>query len=119
MTMPDDESMYEYYADPDNRVPAGAVRRRVSKPLSTHVPIRFTPDVIAEVKKLADKDHKSVSSWIRHVVEEEVERRQPRIPHSVGTGARVVTHWLVSSAVAINSSESSTVPTAIDLGVGS
>lgn len=110
--MPDDDSMYEYYADPDNRVPAGPARRRASKTLSTHVPIRFSPDVIAEVKKLADKDRKTVSSWIRDVVVEEVERRQPRPPSSVGSsGAKPVVNWLDSTAVAEVSTEiSATVP---------
>jgi len=45
----DDEAMYEYYSDPDHRVAAGPGRRRTSKPLSTHVPIR---DVVeAEVER--------------------------------------------------------------------
>jgi hypothetical protein len=84
MTMPDDKSMYEYYADPDNRVPASPARRRASQPLTTHVPIRFSPEVIGEVKRLADDDHKSVSSWIRDAVEDEIARRRPRWPHSIG-----------------------------------
>lgn len=115
MAMPDDESMYEYYADPENRVPGGPGRRRASKPLTTHVPIRFSPEVIAEVKRLADMDRKTVSSWIRDVVEEEVERRRPRIPRSVGSGAPPVAHWTVSTAVAIDSPESSTVAGALEV----
>jgi hypothetical protein len=76
--MADDESRHKYYSDPENRVPAGPGRRRASKTLSTHVPIRFTQEVIAEVKQLAEKDRKSVSSWIRDAVEAEIERRRPR-----------------------------------------
>lgn len=72
MAMADDESMYEYYADPENRVPSGPGRRRASKPLTTHVPIRFSPEVIAQVKQLADMDRKTVSSWIRDAVEVEL-----------------------------------------------
>jgi hypothetical protein len=118
MAAADDEA-YEYYADPKNRVPAGPGRSRTAK--STHVPIRFTPEMIADVKQLAEKDRKTVSSWIRDVVEEEVERRQPRIPRSIGISPRSVTHWLVSTAVGIDSSRSSTVATTTDaaLGVGS
>lgn len=101
MAMSDDQSSYEYYADPDNRVPAGPVRRRASKPLTTHVPIRFSPEVIAQVKKLADQDGKTVSSWVRDVVGAEVERRQPRVPTTVGfaapltaaTGFVIGTEW--------------------------
>lgn len=93
MAMADDESLYEFYADPDNRVPSGPGRRRVAKPLTTHVPIRFSPEVISQVKQLADIDGKTVSSWIRDVVEAEIERRQPRYPESVGFGAPPVMHW--------------------------
>lgn len=117
MMMPDDESLYEFYADPDNRVPAGPSRRRASKPLTTHVPIRFSPEVIAEVKQLADADRKTVSSWIRDVVEAEVERRRPRIPRSVGSDAvSVVVNWTVSGDVVVGSSERSTVPSAVEIG---
>jgi hypothetical protein len=98
MTMADDESMYEYYADPDNRVPAGPARRRAAQPLTTHVPIRFSPAVIAEVKQLADKDRKTVSSWIRDVVEDEIARRRPRVPHSVGLLSAPSMNWTVSSS---------------------
>jgi hypothetical protein len=108
--MADDESLYEYYADPDNRVPSGPGRRRLSKPLTTHVPIRFSPEVISDVKRLADIDRKTVSSWIRDVVEAEVGRRQPYYPESVGRRASPLMHWTVDSGVAIRPSESSTVP---------
>lgn len=91
--MADDDSLYEYYSDPDNRLPRGPGRRRVSKPLTTHVPIRFSPEVISQVKQLADIDRKTVSSWIRDVVEAEIERRRPRYPESVGFGAAPVMHW--------------------------
>lgn len=95
-----DDAMYQHYADPKNRVPAGPGRRRASKPLTTHVPIRFSPEVIAEVKQLADLDRKSVSSWIRNVVEAEVARRgpQPKWSYSIGQPDPVifdckVTQW--------------------------
>jgi hypothetical protein len=108
----DDDAMYEYYADPDHRVTAGPGRRRVSKPLSTHVPIRFSPEVIAEVKQLAEKDRKTVSSWIRDVVEAEVERRRPREPRSIGCLAAPPTiNWRVSNLV-IGGCEALTVPDA-------
>jgi hypothetical protein len=110
MAMPDDESMFEYYADPDNRVAAGPGRRRATKPLTTHVPIRFNPEVIAEVKQLAETDRKSVSTWIRDVVEAEIERRQPRIPESVGNEVTPDVHWTTNLGVAIG--QSSTVPDA-------
>lgn len=79
MAISDDEA-YEYYANPENLVPAGPGRRRKAK--STHVPIRFTPEMVAEVKQLAEVDRKTVSTWIRDVVSAEVERRHPRRPES-------------------------------------
>jgi hypothetical protein len=98
MTMADDESMYKFYADPDNRAPAGPARRRAAQPLTTHVPIRFSTEVIAEVKQLADKDSKTVSSWIRDVVVEEVARRRPRVPQSLGLVSAPSMNWTVSSS---------------------
>jgi hypothetical protein len=62
--------------DYSEQVPAGPPRRLGRRPLTSHIPIRFRPDVIAEVKKYADEDRKSVSSWIRDLVEREVERRR-------------------------------------------
>jgi hypothetical protein len=90
--------MYEYYADPDNRVPAGPARRRAAQQLTTHVPIRFSPEAISEVKQLADKDRKTVSSWIRDVVEDEIARRRPRVPHSLGLLSAPSMNWTVSSS---------------------
>jgi hypothetical protein len=75
-----DEEAYAYYADPDNREPAGPGRRRRTRPMSSHVPVRFAPEVIAEVKQVAQEDKKTVSSWIRDTVERELERRRPRYP---------------------------------------
>ncbi len=82
MSRMSDESSYNYYADPDNRAPEGVGRRRASRPMSSHVPVRFRPDVIAEVKEVSRQDRKTISSWIRDLVERELERRRPRYPRS-------------------------------------
>jgi hypothetical protein len=74
MATADDEA-YEYYADPKNQVPTGPGRSRKSQPLTTHVPIRFSTEVIAAVKRLAEHDQRTVSSWIRLLVEQEIELR--------------------------------------------
>jgi hypothetical protein len=108
--MADDESMHQHYADPDNRTPAGPGRRRAAQTLSTHVPIRFSAEVIGEVKQLADKDRKTVSSWIRDVVEAEVERRRPRWPHSVAFGTSN-SNWTVAPSGAVTSEPSTVVIT--------
>jgi antitoxin component of RelBE/YafQ-DinJ toxin-antitoxin module len=62
--------------------------------LTSHVPIRFRPQTIERAKAIAERDGMTVSSWIRMVVEREVERRMPVSPHTrlseSGTSWRVV-----------------------------
>lgn len=68
----------EHYANPENRRIVGTGRRRAATSnLSNHVPIRFAPAVMAWVRLLAARDGVTVSSWIRSVVQREVERRLP------------------------------------------
>lgn len=67
------EQEYAFYADPRNQEPQGRPRRR--KPaMSAPVPVRFPPDLLAEVKRAAQADDRSVSSWIRRAVEHELTR---------------------------------------------
>src|SRR6266508_5919082 len=72
-----DKEAFEYYSDPEHRLPAGPSRRRSKPGMSSHVPIRFLPETIAKVKILAARDRKTVSAWIRDLVEREIERRLP------------------------------------------
>lgn len=75
MTEPDmtrDEEQ-QFYARPENQVPQGPARRRRTK-LSEMVPVRFPPEVMTEVRRRADEDDRSVSSWIRRAVEHELQR---------------------------------------------
>lgn len=62
--------------------------------LTTHVPIRFRRQTIEKAKAIAERDGMTVSSWIRGVVEREVERRMPALSQ---THASVpgVTWWFV------------------------
>lgn len=69
---PDEE--YELYARPENQEPQGPARRRGSK-LTELVPVRFPPETLAEVRRRAGEDDRSVSSWIRRAVEHELESR--------------------------------------------
>ena len=73
----DEIQAHEFYADPKNQVPAGPAYRRTGRRLSATVPVRFPQAVIDAVKRLADRDGVTVSSWIRRVVVREVMRRQP------------------------------------------
>ena len=85
----DDEAAARRYADPENLTPAGPALPTTRGPrrnLGKHVPVRFTADLIAAVKRLADVDGMTVSTWIRTVVSREVDRRQPpaQTKHSPG-----------------------------------
>ncbi|HTW14581.1 MAG TPA: YlcI/YnfO family protein [Nocardioides sp.] len=68
---PDEE--YEFYSDPANQLPTGKPRRRTAR-LTTPIPVRFPEEVLDEVKKRAEADDRSVSSWIRRAVEHELNR---------------------------------------------
>src|SRR6266511_3703489 len=72
-----DKEAFEYYSDPEHRLPTGSARRRSKPGMSSHVPIRFLPETIAKVKILAARDRKTVSAWIRDLVEREIQRRLP------------------------------------------
>ncbi|MGL5929797.1 MAG: YlcI/YnfO family protein [Dermatophilaceae bacterium] len=68
---PDEE--HEFYAQPTNQEPQGPPRRRSTR-LTAPIPVRFTPELLAEVKRRADADDRSVSAWIRRAVEHELSR---------------------------------------------
>lgn len=69
---PDEE--HAFYANPDNQQPQGPPRRR-SRGLTELVPVRFPPDLLAEVRRRAEADDRSVSSWIRQAVEHELRQQ--------------------------------------------
>lgn len=68
---PDEE--YEFYSRPENRELRGKPRRR-SATLTAPIPVRFPQATMEEIKKRADADDRSVSSWIRRAVEHELHR---------------------------------------------
>jgi len=65
------EQEYEYYAQPGNQQPQGPLQRRQQR-LSAMVPVRFPPDLLDEVRRRAEADDRSLSSWIRRAVEHEL-----------------------------------------------
>ncbi len=67
-TTPDEE--HEFYARPENQVPQGPPRRRAR--LTEPVPVRFPPELLEEIRRRADAEDRSVSSWIRRAVEHEL-----------------------------------------------
>ena len=65
------EQEYENYAQPGNQQPQGPPQRRQQR-LSAMVPVRFPPDLLDEVRRRAEADDRSLSSWIRRAVEHEL-----------------------------------------------
>lgn len=65
----------EFYAQAENQVPQGPARRRKRANLTELVPVRFPPETIDEVRRLAEAEDRSVSSWIRLAVQRELESR--------------------------------------------
>ena len=59
---------YEFYSRPENQTPHGSPRRRTST-LSDRVAVRFSPQVLEQVKAAAADEDRSVSSWVRRAVQ--------------------------------------------------
>lgn len=68
---PDDE--YAFYGTCENQTPQGPPVRRRGK-LSDPVPVRLPVEVLEEVRRRAEADDRSVSSWVRRAVEHELNR---------------------------------------------
>jgi len=83
--MNDDSGFYDDDANLAVAGPPMSVSRRPK--LSSHLPIRFTPEILQQARRCAIEDGMSVSSWVRLLVEREVTRRTPSI-----TGPRM-TDW--------------------------
>ncbi|MGI8412464.1 MAG: CopG family transcriptional regulator [Solirubrobacteraceae bacterium] len=66
------DEQHAFYAQPENQRPGGPARRRRST-LTEMVPVRFEPAQLAEVRRAADADDRSVSSWIRRAVARQLE----------------------------------------------
>ena len=69
------QAAYEFYARSENQEPQGPARRRKRSNLTEMVPVRFPPETLAEVRRLAEADDRSVSSWIRRAVEHELDQQ--------------------------------------------
>lgn len=65
---------YGFYAQPENQAPQGAGRRRRGN-LSEMVPVRFDPETLEALRAAAEADDRSVSSWIRRAVENQLDKR--------------------------------------------
>jgi Arc-like DNA binding dprotein len=70
------EREYELYKDPEYQRPQGPARKRAKK-FTDIVPVRFPGEVLDEVRRRAEADDRSVSSWIRRAVDRELKRGRP------------------------------------------
>jgi hypothetical protein len=76
---------HEFYKDPKNLTPqAKAVRRRTA--LTQTVPVRVSPEMLDEVRRVAEGEYRSVGSFIRLAVANELERRRPARRRSTAHG---------------------------------
>jgi hypothetical protein len=91
----DERQAHEFYSDPSNQIPGGPAVRRAGNRLSATVPVRFPQGIIDAVKRLADRDGVTVSSWIRRLVAREVMRRQPP---TVTTASNSIARYVASSS---------------------
>ncbi len=67
------EEEHDFYSQPENQEPKGPPRRRKSR-LSAMVPVRLSPELLDQIRRRAEADDRSVSSWIRRAVEHELRR---------------------------------------------
>jgi hypothetical protein len=70
---------HEFYKDPEHLAVAGPGERPPQPLKSGLIPVRFTPDTITAVKRVAKQDGVTVSTWIRRLVGRELQRRLPSI----------------------------------------
>jgi hypothetical protein len=60
---------YEFYAQAENQTPNGPARRHEQN-LTEIVMVCLEADVLDEVRRRADADHRSVPAWIRRAAEQ-------------------------------------------------
>ena len=70
---------HEFYKDPDHLAVTGPGEPPAQPMKSGLIPVRFTPDTVAAVKRIAEQDGVTVSTWIRRLVAKELQRRLPSI----------------------------------------
>lgn len=41
--------------------------------LTSSIPVRFPEEMLEHMRQRAERDHRTISSWIRHIVQQELE----------------------------------------------
>jgi len=75
---------HEFYKDPEHLAAAGPGQRRERPMKSGMIPVRFSPEMVAAVKRFASRDGVTVSTWIRRLVGRELQRLQPSATAATG-----------------------------------
>jgi hypothetical protein len=52
--------------------------------LTSSIPVRFPEEMLEHMRQRAEEDHRTISSWIRHIVQQELEA--PAAPDAVRPG---------------------------------
>jgi hypothetical protein len=82
-----DQEAYDFYADPANREIKGSGHRRRAPRLTSMTAVRFAPEVIEAVKDVAHAEQLTASSWIRRLVQRELDRRPAQRPTGLIPGS--------------------------------
>jgi hypothetical protein len=86
-----DEEAEEFGCEAKNQPPRVKGGKRPRPNLSTHVPVRFRPEVIEQVRIVAEHDGVTVSTWIRSVVDRAVAARLAQIAPNQTVSVRPTT----------------------------
>lgn len=86
------EEETKFYESEEAQEPAGPPVRRTAPTLTEHVPIRFSPQAIAAIRRLASREGITVSNWIRRAVEKEIVIFAPTVTESRGVPFKIVAH---------------------------
>lgn len=71
------QQQYDFHPDNSESERAQARQRQHRGKLTAMVPVRFPPETLDQIRRCAHADDRSVSSWIRHAVERELQRDRP------------------------------------------
>jgi hypothetical protein len=85
----DDREAHEFYADPAHLAISGPGVKRKGQRLTSMTAVRFAPEVIEAVKDIAFAEGVTVGSWIRRLVNRELEARRRQRPQGLIEGSGV------------------------------
>jgi hypothetical protein len=69
-----DQEAHDFYADPEHLKIAGPGRKHPKDELTEHMSARISPSLLAQVISAAAAEDRSVGSWVRRALRNELER---------------------------------------------